>query len=43
MYINIYQLFNKIKKDGKTIVLIWVSSYKDIYGNTMADIKAKAA
>lgn len=37
------QLFDKIEKNDKTIVLAWVSSHKDIYRNTIINIKVKTA
>lgn len=42
-YTQIYKLFNKIEKNDKTIVLAWILSYKDMYGNAMTNIEAKIA
>ncbi|XP_076388981.1 uncharacterized protein LOC143264669 [Megachile rotundata] len=43
MHLEIQEKYNKLIDDNKTIIIAWVPSHMDIYGNTMADLQAKIA
>nr|XP_012137700.1 PREDICTED: uncharacterized protein LOC105662116 [Megachile rotundata] len=43
MHLEIQEKYNKLIKDNNTIIIAWVPSHMDIYGNTMTDLQAKIA
>nr|XP_034192192.1 uncharacterized protein LOC117609687 [Osmia lignaria] len=43
MYIVIQEIYDRLIKARKTIIVAWILSHVDIHGNVMADLEAKIA